>query len=192
MKNQKKRVFNFKNSVLPPVTRNQITSYKTEKDKILMQAMIDKLESMQVVRKASDLSIIPKYASPCMLVKKNSVRHLPPGEYDQLKVTEKLRYNRFVLCLNKLNQFVEKIPAKMSKIDDTIRIVGSFEYVITTDLTDSFWQHHLHKDKLPYFAFHSPFKGTYIFQRSSQGLTNQSEGLEEMMTVILQEKVAET
>ena len=36
-------------------------------------------------------------------------------------------------------------------------------------------------------AFHSPFRGTYIFLRSTQGLINQSEGLEEMLSVVLQD-----
>ena len=60
-------------------------------------------------------------------------------------------------------------------------MVGSFEYVITTDLTDSFWQRHIVQEKYPYFAFHSPFRGTYLFLRSTQGLINQSEGLEELV-----------
>ena len=97
-----------------------------------------------------------------------------------------MKYHRFVLCLNKFNEYVEKIPAKINKLDDTIRQVGSYEFVLTSDLKDSFWQRHMAKDKLPFLAFHSPHKGTYIFLRSSQGLVNQSEGLEEMLSVVLQ------
>ena len=63
--------------------------------------------------------------------------------------------------------YVEKIPHQYATIADTIRTVGRFEFVITTDLTDSFWQCPICQDKLPYMAFHSPFKGTYLFLRSS-------------------------
>ena len=100
---------------------------------------------------------------------------------------DKLKYNRFILCHNKLSEHIEKKPAKVNTIDETTRIVGGFEYIITTDLTDSFWQRHISQEKLPYMCFHSPYRGTYIFLRSTQGLINQSEGLEEMLSVVLQD-----
>ena len=92
--------------------------------------------------------------------------------------------------MNKLNDYVQKIPAKYNNLEETIRIVGSFEYVITSDLTDSFWQRHIAADKLPYFAFHSPYRGTCIFLRSTQGFLNQSEGLVEMLSCVLSDCVA--
>ena len=99
--------FNFMNNVPPPIHLGCVPSYNKPEDDLLLQAMIDKLEDMEVVRKASELNIIPKYASPCMMVKKQSIRDLKPGVYENLSIYEKLRFNRFVLCLNKLNQYVE-------------------------------------------------------------------------------------
>ena len=147
--------------------------------------MIDRLEMQNIVAKANSLNIVPRFASPCMLVKKTSYKFLKPGKYEMLSIQDKVKYNRIVLCQNKLNDYVQKIPAKYNKLDDTIRIVGSFEFVITSDLTDSFWQRHISQDKLLYFAFHSPFKRTYVFLRSTHGFLNQSEGLEEMLTCVL-------
>ena len=102
-----------------------------------------------------------------------------------------LKYNRLVLCQNKLNEHVQKIPHMYTTVEDTIKAVSGKEFVITTDLTDSFWQRHIKEDKKPYFAFHSPFRGTYIFLRSSQGFLNQSEGLENLIRCVLQDGVAE-
>ena len=183
--------FNFKNGIPPPVHFGCVPSYNKREDDVLMQAMIDRLEDLNVVSKANDIGIIPKFASPTLLVLKNSARTLPPGQYNKLSIQEKLRYNRFVLCQNKLNEYVEKIPHQYTTIDDTINMVGSFEFVITTDLTDSFWQRPISNDKLPYMAFHSPFKGTYVFLRSSQGFLNQSEGLEQLVRCVLQDCIAE-
>ena len=183
--------FNFLNDVPPPINYGCVPSYNKPADDQLLQTMIDRLESLNVVAKANSLNIIPRFASPCMLVKKNSVRSLKPGEYDDLPLDEKVKYNRFVLCQNKLNDYVHKIPAKYNKLDETIRIVGGFEFVITTDLTDSFWQRKIEESKLPFFAFHSPFKGTYVFLRSTQGFLNQSEGLEEMLSCVLQDCVSQ-
>ena len=161
--------FNFLNDIPPPIHYGCVPSYNKPEDNVLLQLMIDRLENQNVVAKANALGVIPRYASPCMLVKKNSVRQLKEGEYEKLPDQEKLKYNRFVLCQNKLNNYVQKIPAKYNKLDETINIVGAHEFVITSDLTDSFWQRHISQEKLPYFAFHSPFKGTYIFLRSTQG-----------------------
>ena len=183
--------FNFLNNVPPRPHLGCVPSYNRSEDNVILQAKIDQLEEMGVVAKARDLNIIPRYASPCMLVKKNSIRDLPKGNYEKMQVLEKLKYNRFVLCQDKLNDHIEKIPAKLNKLEDTLRIVGAHEYVITSDLTDSFWQRHVKSDKLPYFAFHSPFKGTYIFLRSCQGFLNQSEGLEEMVSCVLSKFITE-
>ena len=182
--------FHFKNNIPPPVHYGCVPSYNKREDDVLMQAVIDRLEDLDVVVKAKDAGIIPKFASPAMLVQKNSSRTLGDS-YKNLPILEKLKYNRFVLCQNKLNEYVAKIPHLYTSQEETIRIVGSYEYVITSDLTDSFWQRHIAKDKLPYFAFHSPFKGTYLFKRSSQGFLNQSEGLEQLLQSVLQDCTAE-
>ena len=177
--------FNFLNNVPPRPHLGCVPSYNRPEDNILLQAKIDQLEEMGVVAKAREINIIPRYASPCMLVKKNSIREIKSEDYENMPILNKLKYNRFVLCQDKLNEHIEKIPAKLNKLEDTLRIVGAHEFVITSDLTDSFWQRHVKRDKLPYFAFHSPFKGTYVFLRSCQGFLNQSEGLEEMVSCIL-------
>ena len=61
-----------------------------------MQAMIDMLEDMDMGTRENDTQIIPEYASPTMLVKKNSVRDLKPGEYENLSTSEQLSFYRFV------------------------------------------------------------------------------------------------
>ena len=70
-----------------------------------------------------------------------------------------------------------------------MQVIKIFYYIKNTDLTDSFWQRHIAEDKLPYFAIHSPFRGPYIFLRSTQGLINQTEGLEQLVSAILQDCV---
>ena len=183
--------FNFVGNVPPPVHHGCVPSYSSRQDQVLMQAKIDKLEDQGIVAKANEIGIIPKYASPTMLVQKNLVRDLGKEKYNNLPIDEKLKYNRLVLCQNKSNEYVEKIPHMYQTVEDTIQTVGGHAFVITTDLTDSFWQRHIKDDKKPYFAFHSPYRGTYIFLRSSQGFLNQSEGLENLIRCVLQDGVAQ-
>ena len=133
----------------------------------------------------SDIGIQLRYASPCMLARKVSSKNMPKEKYNNLSVTEKAKLNRFVLCLNKLSNSINKKPALTTHIQDTINIVGSYEYVITSDLQDSFNQRMITEDKLKYMGFHSPFGDNYIFLRSPQGLLNQSEELETLVKTIL-------
>ena len=182
--------FNFKGGIPPTPNYDTSPCYFSSQDRELLQAKIDELEAKGICVKVADTNIVPRYAAPCMLVKKHSARDLKTGEYEKLTTLEKLKFNRFILCHNKLSEHIEKQPAKVNSLDETIRAVGMFEFVITTDLCDSFWQRHISKDKLSYFAFHSPYRGPYIFLRSTQGLINQSEGLEQLVSVILQDCVS--
>ena len=64
----------FKGGIPPPVTKQHVPNYVTHADKVLTQAMIDKLEQQGIVAKASSLQIIPRFAAPCMCVKKGPAR----------------------------------------------------------------------------------------------------------------------
>ena len=123
--------FNFRNGIPPPIHLGYVPSYNKREDDVLVQAKIDELETNNIVAKAKDLRIIPKYASPVMLVQKHSSRSFTEEEYQSLSVGEKLKHNRLVLCQNKLNEYIEKIPYRYKTIEETINIVGSFEFVIT-------------------------------------------------------------
>ena len=128
--------FNFLNNIPPRPHLGCVPSYNRSEDDILLQAKIDQLEDIGVVAKARNIDIIPMYASPCMLVKKNSVRDLDKAEYERMSVEEKFKYCRFVLCQDKFNEHIEKIPAKLNRLEDTLRIVGSHEFIIPSDLME--------------------------------------------------------
>ena len=177
--------FDFNNDLPPPAHKGSTPSYYKQEDEQVLQAKIEELERQNVVAKVSNLGINIKYASPCMLTRKTSAKQMSKDEYSKLSVEEKAKLNRFVLCLNKLCDFVNKKPALSSKIEDTINKVGSFEFVITADLQDSFNQRRIRDYRLPYMGFHSPFGDNYVFLRSPQGLINQSEELETLVKVVL-------
>ena len=81
--------FNFINDIPPPIHYGSVPSYIKPEDHILLQKIVDRLEQLNIVAKANSLGIIPKFASPCMLVKKNSVKSLPTGKYETLSLDEK-------------------------------------------------------------------------------------------------------
>ena len=62
--------FHFLNDIPPPINYGCVPSYHKREDDVLLQTMIDRLEALNVVAKASSLNMTPKFASPCMLVKR--------------------------------------------------------------------------------------------------------------------------
>ena len=181
--------FDFNNNLPPSPHKGKIPSYYNHEDAAVLQSKIEELEEQNIVAKVSDLNINLKYASPCMIRKKNSAKQLSKEQYNQLSAKEKAKMNRFVLCLNKLCNHINKKPAAATKIEETISLVSSFPYIITADLTDSFYQRKIKVSKLPWMGFHSPFGDNYVLLRSPQGLLNQSEELELLVKVVLKEGV---
>jgi hypothetical protein len=174
--------FDFLNNSRPPVNHGKAPIYAREKDLDLLQAKIDELEEQGVVQKAAELGIVPRYAVPCMLVMKVSATSLKPGELEKMPVEQKIRYYCFILAFNQLNDYVAKIPSRYVTVSETIQKVGQFQHTIETDLTDSFFQHHVAPNKWPWMTFVSPHRGIYVMKRSAQGFLNSSEGLTELVS----------
>ena len=59
------------------------------------------------------------------------------------------------------------------------------------DLKSAFYQNHMHPDEQPYLGSMTPFCGLRVLARSGQGLTGQSEELEELLSKILKDKLRE-
>ena len=174
--------FDFLNNSRPPVNHGKAPIYAREKDMHLLQAKIDELEEQGVVARATDLDVIPRYATPCMLVLKGSAAKLEPGVLESLPIHEKLRYYRFVQAFNQLNEYVAKQPASYTTVNETIKKVGQYQWTIETDMTDSYFQRHMSPSKWPWMCFVSPFKGVYVMKRTSQGFINSAEGLTELVS----------
>ena len=60
--------FNFLNDVPPAINYGCVPSYNKPADDVLLQKMIDRLESLNVLANTNALKIIPRQTSPCMLV----------------------------------------------------------------------------------------------------------------------------
>ena len=177
--------FHWIGNAPPYLEQGMVPSYTKKEQMKLLQYKIDELEAHNICARAVDVNVIPKFSSPPMLIMKQSGKNIPKDEFNSMPVEDQSKYFRFVLGLDKLNSFILRQPSRHTSIPDTIHSVAQYEYVITTDLTSSFFQRHIHKDKLPYFTFESPFKGTYVMLRSPQGLINQSEGLTQLMSGVL-------
>ena len=169
--------WNWLNDQKPPPGVSKQEVYSNEEMNQIKQDKIDWMESQNICFKAHLLGAPVKYASLTMLVGKSSLKnHEGPLNHGLF---------RFVNLFNQLNEYIALEPSQPEAIDSVLYDAGQWNFMISGDLTNSFYQRWIAKRKLPFMAFHSPYKGMYILARSAQGMKNQSEGLDQMMRVVL-------
>ena len=175
--------WNWLNDQKPPPGVSKQEVYSNEEMNRIKQDKIDWMESQNICFKAHLLGVPVKYASLTMLVAKSSLKtHEGPLHHGLY---------RFVNLFNQLNEYIALEPSQPESIDSVLYDAGQWNFMISGDLTNSFYQRWIAKRKLPFMAFHSPHKGMYILARSAQGMKNQSEGLDQMMRVILGDLIKE-
>ena len=169
--------WNWLNDQQPPPGVSKQEVYSNDDMNQLKQDKIDWMETQNICFKAHLLGVPVKYTSLTMLVPKASFKnHEGPLHHGLF---------RFVNLFNQLNDYIKLEPSQPDSISSVLYEAGQWNFMISGDLTNSFYQRWICKRKLPYMAFHSPYKGMYILARSAQGMKNQSEGLDQMMRVIL-------
>ena len=175
--------WNWLNDQQPPPGVSKQEVYANEELNQLKQDKIDWMEEQNICFRAHLLGVPVKYASLTMLVPKASLKtHEGPKHHGLF---------RFVNLFNQLNEYIKLEPSQPESISSVLYEAGQWNFMISGDLTNSFYQRWIAKNKLPYMAFHSPYKGMYILARSAQGMKNQSEGLDQMLRVILGDLIKE-
>ncbi len=152
--------------VVPPPRKLQVPCY----DKNNLQALQDKfdeLEAQGVFARPEDVNVVVEHVSPSFLVKK------PSGG------------NRLVTAFTSLGQFCKTLPVTMPTIDSVFRMMGSWRYLITTDLRDAFYQIPLEHSSMKWCGTPTPFRGLRVYTVAAQGMPGSSESLEEMLSTVL-------
>ena len=96
-----------------------------------------------------------------------------------------------LINFNPVNQLIKNIPSPTITTDDIYRHLGRWKEIIVMDLKSAFYQNHMHPDEQPYLGSMTPFGGLRVLARSGQGLTGQSEELEELLSKILKDELRE-
>ena len=87
--------------------------------------------------------------------------------------------------------FCRLSPSKVTKCNDILRQMGSYKYIIKTDLTSSFFQLKVSKESMPYLGTITPFKGIRLYARAAMGMLGSSEWLAELMSRVVGDLVME-
>ena len=156
--------------VVPPTRKLQVPKYdKNNLD--LLQEKFDELERQGVFARPEDVNVVVEHVSPSFLVKKSSGGH------------------RLVTAFTSLGQYCKTLPVTMSTVDSVLRMLGTWRYVITTDLRDAFYQIPLEHSSMKWCGTVTPYRGLRVYLVAAQGMPGSSESLEEMLCTVLGEYV---
>lgn len=133
-----------------------------------LQDKFDELESQGVFVRPEDVGVAVEYVSPSFLVNKSD----GVGK-------------RLVTAFTSIGEYSKTLPISMPTVDDVLRTIASWKYIIKTDLRDSFYQIPLEKESMKWCGTQTPFRGLRCYAVSAQGMPGSSETLEEMMCTVI-------
>ena len=154
-------------NTLPPSRKLHVPNY-CKKDQDLLQDKFDELERQGVFVRPEDVNVIVEHVSPSFLVRK------PSGDG-----------HRLVTAFTQIGEYCKTLPITMPTVDDTLRNIASWKFLIKTDLRDSFYQIPLEKSLMKWCGTQTPFRGLRCYAVSAQGMPGSSETLDEMLNTIL-------
>jgi hypothetical protein len=138
-----------------------------------LQNKFDELENAGVFAKPEQVNISVEYLNLSFLVRK------PNGG------------SRLVTSFGEVAQFSKPQPSLMPNVDDTLRAIAKWDYIIVTDLLQSFYQIPLAHSSMKYCGVSTPFKGIRVYTRSAMGMPGSETCLEELMCRVLGDLVQE-
>ena len=129
----------------------------------LLQSKFDELERQEVFARPEDVNVVVEHVSSFLLVRKQSGGYL------------------LVTAFTTIGQYGKTLPTIMPSVEDTLRTIASWRYIIVTDLRDSFYQIPSAKESMKWCATPTPYHGLCVYLRSAQGMPGSSETLEERL-----------
>lgn len=150
----------------PPQRKGRIPLYGKSNMELLQQKM-DELEAEGILRKPQELGIKVEYVSPSFLVRKRS------GDF------------RLVTDFTAIAPYIKPVPSMLPDVNTTLLKIGSWKYIVRTDLTKSYHQLELKRSSMRYCGVVTPFKGTRVYTAGVMGLPGTESTLEEMTCYVL-------
>ena len=157
---------------LPPQRKGRVPLYKRT-DLEMLQQKFDQLQEEGVLVRPEDVNVCVEYVHPSFLVKKSS------GGF------------RLVTSFGQVGEHAKPQPTLMSNVEDVLRQIGNWKYIIKTDLKNSYYQILLDKNSMKYVGVVTPFRGTLVYSRSVMGLPGSECALEELLSRILGDLILE-
>ena len=124
--------------VQPPQRKGRVPQYSRDK-LVELQLKFDELEKHGVFVHPEEAGINVEYLNPSFLIKK------PSGG------------SRLVTAFTDIGRSSKPQPSLLPDVDSTLRNIAQWKYVITTDLTNAFYQIPLLRESMKYWGVATPF-----------------------------------
>jgi len=147
----------------PPQRKGRIPQYNRETS-IQLQNKFDELEAEGVFARPEDIGITVEYLNLSFLIRK------PNGG------------TRLVTSFGEVAKYAKPQPSLMPNVDNVLREIARWRYVIITDLHRAFYQVPLAKSSMKYCGVATPFKGIRVYTRSAMGMPGSETSLEELLS----------
>ena len=157
---------------LPPQRKGRLPQYNRSTMKEL-QEKFDELEHAGVFAKPEKLGINVEYLNISFLIKK------PNGG------------SRLVTSFGEVASYSKPQPSLMPNVDNVLRDLARWQYIIISDLHHAFYQVPLAHSSMKYCGVATPYKGIRIYTRSAMGMPGSETCLEELMSRVLGHLVEE-
>ncbi|XP_071963837.1 uncharacterized protein [Antedon mediterranea] len=152
--------------VQPPQRKGRLSHYN--RDTLLeLQAKFDDLETEGVFAKPEQVNTTVEYLNLSFLIKK------PNGG------------SRLVTSFGEVAQYSKPQPSLMPNIDNVLHDIARWNFIITTDLYQAYYQIPLASNSMKYCGVTTPFKGIRVYTRSAMGMPGSETCLEELMCRVL-------
>ena len=174
---------NWATNTRPQANKIQHVNYDHE-TKVLLQRVCDDLTDKGVMGIPQEYNVDIQYCSPSFLVRKQKAKNKPKSELTKDDV-------RLVINFSKLNEFLKNAPTPITKPKEIFSLLGKWNYIIVMDLHSGFFQNHIDIEDAKWLGITTPFGGLRFMKRSGQGLISQSEELDELLSKVLSEEMAQ-
>ena len=151
---------------LPPQRKGRVPQYARDK-LVELQEHFDELEEDGVIVRPDDVGVVAEYLNPSFLVKKSS------GSF------------RLVTSFGEVAKYAKPQPALMPDVNDTLRQIGTWKYLVKTDLSSAYYQIPLSRESMKFCGVCTPFKGVRVYARPSMGMPGSETALEQMMCLVV-------
>lgn len=158
-------VVNLGNS--QPIQRRGRCPQYSHNNKVLLQEKCDELEREGILSIPEKVGVTVEYVHPSFLVSKTNGGH------------------RLVTSFGGIAEYVKPLPSLMANVEETLRSIGQWKYVIKSDLSASYYQIPVAKNSMKYVGICTPFKGVRVYTRCAMGLPGSEAALENLLNRLL-------
>ena len=92
---------------------------------------------------------------------------------------------RLVTAFADVGRYSKPQPSLMPDVDSVLRRIAQWKFLITSDLTNAFYQIPLSKKSMKYCGVATPFHGVRVYALAAMGMPGSETALEELMCRVL-------